>query len=462
MKTLKIAFLASFITLAGFTQFAFGAINASFNNSQVLLPQDKGKYGNDSVKCVENLSLYREFYKQWKASEFQNSAIKDAVTPWRWVFLNCPQSSQYINIDGLSIMDHYLKTAKTDKEKTLYIDTIMMIYDNRIKYFGKEGYVLGRKGSDLFKYAPEDYEKAYYIFNKSVELQGNNSESFVLVYYFRTAIKMIDASKIEKVVLVELYDNLSNYIAFNIEAKKTNATELAEWENVKGNIDLAFEPYASCENLIEIFTKKFNETPDDVELLKKITYILDKKDCTDSQLFFDASVKLNQIQPTPESSYFIAKMLVKKEKNQEAIPFLEAALSTENTNSRADIYLILASIYNASKDYQTSRNYARKSIEIKPSQGKAYLIIGDMYATTAESCGDNDLTKKAAFWAAVDKFYEAKKADPSVEEYAQKLIEAYSRQFPLTETLFFYNLNVGDSYTVGCWINEKTIVRASK
>lgn len=459
MKTIKWAFLASFIALFGFSNLAIGSAKTG---NEFPIPQDKGKYGNDSVKCVENLSLYREFYKQWKASDFKNSAVKDAIGPWRWVFLNCPQSSQYINIDGLAIMDNCLKNAKTDKDKAAYIDTIMMLYDNRIKYFGKEGYVLGRKGSDLFKYAPEDYEKVYYIFKKSVELQGNSSESFVLVYYFRTAIKMVDDSKLEKGYLVELYDNLSNIISFNINAKKANAAELTEWENVKGNIDLAFEPYASCENLIGIFSKKFNESPDNVELLKKITNILDKKDCTDSQLFFDASVNLNKLEPSPESSYFIAKMLVKKEKNEEAIPFLEAALSIENESTKSDIYLILSSIYNASKDYQTSRSYARKSIELKPSQGKAYLIIGDMYATSAESCGDNDLTKKAAYWAAVDKFYEAKKADPTVEDYAQKLIDAYSKQFPIMETLFFYNLNIGESYTVGCWINEKTIVRVSK
>lgn len=466
MKTINWVFLASIITLLTFGSFGIGTAKATGNNNQsdkFLIPQDKGRYGSDSAKCVENLSLYREFFKQWKASDYKNAAIKDAIGPWRYVFNNCPQASQYTNVDGLSIMEFYLKTAKDDKQKAGYVDTIMMLYDNRIKYFGKEGYILGRKGSDLFKYIPEDYEKAYYMFKKSVELQGNNSESFVLVYYFRTASKMVDAEKVDKGTLVEIYDNISGIIGFNLEAKKDKADEKAEWENVKGNIDLSFEPYATCENLIDIFTKKFNETPDNIELLKKITNILDKKDCTDSQLFFDASVKLNELEPSPESSYMIAKMLLKKEKNKEAIPYLESASNIENDNiKKSEVFLVLASVYFESKDYQSSRSYARKSIELKPDQGKAYLLIGDMYAASAESCGDNDLSKKAAYWAAVDKYIEAKRADPTVEEYAQKLIDAYSRQFPIMETLFFYNVNVGDSYTVGCWINEKTTIRVAR
>jgi len=465
MRTINWVFLASMITLLTWGNVGFATANAnSYNNhsSKFLIPQDKGKYGSDSAKCVENLSLYREFFKQWKASDYKNAAIKDAIGPWRYVFLNCPQASQFTNVDGLAIMEFYLKTAKDDKEKAGYIDTIMMLYDNRIKYFGKEGYILGRKGSDLFKYLPEDYEKAYYMFKKSVELQGNNSESFVLVYYFRTASKMVDAGKIEKGALVEIYDNISGIIGFNLEAKKDKADEKAEWENVKGNIDLSFEPYATCENLIEIFTKKFNETPDNIELLKKITNILDKKDCTDSQLFFDASVKLNTLEPSPESSYFIAKMLLKKGNSKEAIPYLEAATAIENDLTKSEVYLVLASVSYESKDFQGARSYARKSIDLKPSQGKAYLLIGDMYAASAESCGDNDLSKKAAYWVAVDKYIEAKRADPTVEEYAQKLIDAYSKQFPIMETLFFYNVNVGDSYTVGCWINEKTTVRVAR
>ena len=57
--------------------------------------QKKGKYGatdEDSVKCVENLSLYIEFFKQ--------NNYADALSGWRWVYNNCPRSSKKMYANG--------------------------------------------------------------------------------------------------------------------------------------------------------------------------------------------------------------------------------------------------------------------------------------------------------------------------------------------------------------------------
>ncbi|MFP4469288.1 MAG: tetratricopeptide repeat protein [Bacteroidales bacterium] len=466
MKTKFKAIFVSLVSILMFSAIA-GANPAKTSidnplNSTSLLQQEQDKWGNDSATCVMNLSLYREFYKQWRASGYKNTAVNDAIGPWRWVFNNCPLASQNTYIDGINMMEYFMKKNKTDEVKEQYIDTMMMIYDQRIKYFGREGYILGRKGSDLFKYAPEDYEKAYHIFKKSVDLRGNKSESFVLVYYFRTVSKMVDDEKLDKFVIVDTYDKISEIIDYNLEANKNDPKASEAWENVKGNIELSFEPYATCEDLIAIYSNKFNETPDDVELLKKITDMLDKKGCTESQLFFDASVKLNELNPSPNSSYMIAKMLVKKEQYDEAIPYLEDALNIEDDETRADVYLLLSSVYRQKGSFSTARKYARQAIDLRPSEGHAYLIIGDMYASSADQCGDNDLSKKAAYWVAVDMYQKARQVDPEVADIAQKRIEVYSQQFPKTETVFFYDLKEGDPYTVECWINERTTVRTYK
>ena len=46
-------------------------------SAQDMMP----KYGEDSVNCVQNLSLYRESYKQWKASKYKSPAISHAMKP---------------------------------------------------------------------------------------------------------------------------------------------------------------------------------------------------------------------------------------------------------------------------------------------------------------------------------------------------------------------------------------------
>ena len=66
----------------------------------------------------------------------------------------------------------------------------MMIYDKRIQFFGKEGYVLGRKGSDLIKYVPDRFEQAHAILSKSIDLQGDQSEAGTLLAYFKATTMM--------------------------------------------------------------------------------------------------------------------------------------------------------------------------------------------------------------------------------------------------------------------------------
>jgi tetratricopeptide (TPR) repeat protein len=427
-----------------------------------LIQQEPSRWGEDSAACVMNQSLYREFYRQWRASGFTSPAVYDAIGPWRFVFFNCPLILQNTYIDGIQMMEYFMRKEKSEEVKDKYVDTLLMIYDQRIEYFGREGYVLGRKGSDLIKYRPEDYENAYNIFKRSVELQGNESEFFVIVYYFRSVTKMVDEGKLDKSVIVEVYDQVSQIVDHNLKANQNDANALASWQNVKENIEVVFEPYATCEDLIDIYTVKFEEDSENVELLQKITSMLDQKNCTDSRLFFDASVKLNELEPSPNSSLMIAKMLIKKDEIQESIPYLEDALKIEDDKTKADIFLMLSNVYRQMSDYPTARRYALQVIDLQPNNGQAYLSIGDMYASSAPRCGDNDLTKKVAYWAAVDKYIRARQVDPDIAEIAQSRISVYSQQFPTSETIFFYDLNEGDEYTVECWINEKTKVRALK
>ncbi|MBE9492533.1 MAG: hypothetical protein IMY70_06585 [Bacteroidetes bacterium] len=430
----------------------------SLNAQEKKIP----KYGEDSITCIMNFSLYKEVFKQWKSSQYKNESVKDAIMPWRYVFMNCPASRQSIYLDGVKIMDWRIKNEKDAAIKDKLIDTLMMIYDQRIQYFAKEGYVLGRKGVDLYKLRPEDYEQVYEILKRSVELTGNKSYPDVLVFYMRATKKMIDENKASEDIIFDNYDISSKIIDFNMAKFKDDPKKRSNWENVKGNIDITFEPYATCDALIMIYGKKFKETPEDITLLKKITKILDKKKCVDDQLYFDATLKLYKLEPNPESAYLIGKMFLKQEDYGKSVNYLKEGEKLEDEEDIANSYLLLSEAYSRLKNYPVARSYALKWITLRPDDGHPYLLIGDMYASSAKKCGDNELTKKVAYWAAVDKYYTAKRVDPSVVEIANGRISTYSTYFPQQETIFFYNLNEGDEYTVECWINEKTIVRAAR
>ena len=122
----------------------------------------------------------------------------------------------------------------------------------------------------------------------------------------------------------------------------------------------------------------------------------------------------------------------------------------------------MAETLRALKNYPRSRQMALKAIELKPDDGGPYITIGDVYAASAKDCGSNDLTSRVAYWAAVDKYQQARRVDESQADAANKRIATYSVYFPSLETIFFHGLQEGSSYTIDCWFKEETTVRASK
>jgi hypothetical protein len=448
------------IIIAGFAYTdAFSSLGETSSIKNITFLDKGPKYGEDSAKCVMELSLYREFFRQ--------NNIPDAIKHWRWVFFNCPIATQNTYIDGVKIIEYLISKQKDKINKNKYIDTLMMVYDQRIEYFpnhyrtgrNQVGYILGRKAVDLFKLRPDKYKEAYETFKESVHLEGNRSKAAVLVYYFRSAIKMVEKGDADKSLIVETYDEISDIIDYNI---KNNAKYAKEFSKVQDNVELTFEPFANCEDLVSIYSKKFYEDPENIDLLKKITKILDKKDCSDNELFFDAAEMLHKLEPTPESALMMGKMAIKKEMDDKAERYLSEAVKLLEGDELADSYLLLASVLYKKEDYPYARSCAIKAADIRPNDGRPYILIGDIYATAAKRCGDNDLTVRAPYWAAVDKYIKAKSIDESVKDEALRKINIYSKQFPNSETIFFYNLKEGDTYTVECWINEQTTVRAAK
>lgn len=452
----------------------FGTVterNDNFQDKLSVLETQGGKYGADSVKCITQLSLYQEAFKQWKKSNYKSAIVNDFVRHWRWVFLNCPQASENTYLNGLNIVDYFLAKATTEQAKNAYLDTLEMIYERRIQYFpnhyktGKSqvGDLKGRLGVDLFTLAPERCEKAYNILKESIIMEKEESSSASLVYYFRATIKMVKSSKADDALIVDTYDQIMDIVDLNLTKYKAVPKRVSEWENVKGNIENTFEPYATCDILIDIYGKKFKANPTDVALLGKITKILKKKKCTKSDLFFNATKALYTADPTPEAALLMGKMNIENESYSEAAKYYLAAIDMiQDPMEKADTYSDLGRIYYKLNQFELARTYARKAIAINPADGMSYILIGDLYATSAEQCGDNDLTKNVAYWVAVDKYNQAKRVDAELEDLANKRIATYSKHFPTVELIFFHDLREGESYKVECWINETTTVRAAK
>ncbi len=426
---------------------------------KVSAQKSPDKYGTDSVSCMMHTSLYREYFKQ--------KNFNDALPHWRWVFNNCPLASQNIYIDGTRIIGFKINETQDQFVRNAYIDTLMMVFEKRIKYFGnvpasRTGMVRGRQGLELGKYRPSDTLKVYSYLRHSVETEGINSDAAVVSGYFIIINDLVVSKRFSVDSLVEAYDILGDLVDLKCELLKNDSTQFNRWNDVKSLLEARFGPYASCREIEKIYSPKFKQSPNDTILLKKIIRHLDKKDCTGSDLFIQAAGNLHKAKPSGQSAYLMGKLNLTKGDLVKAESYFIEAVPTLDDVQKATACFYLAKIYYNQKRFSEARSYAYKSLAINPADGRCYLLIGNMYAASAPSCGGSDeIASLAGYWAAVDKFIKARNVDSSVADEANKNIAVYSAYFPTRERLFFNELKEGSLYTVGCWIGETTAVRAS-
>jgi len=416
-------------------------------------PYEDPKYGQDSasrMECIKNLSLYSEFYKQKNYS--------DAFGPWSIAVQTCPASSKNLYIHGDKLLKIKIKKEKDKAAREIWIDSLLNLYDQRIEYFGQEGFVTGRKGNALMSYRPSSFEEAHTYFERSFELKGVKTEAQILVLYMQTTDVLYKSEKIGKEKVVDNYAKISD--AINAKVKKSGKESDIK---AKNNIDIIFDQggAATCESLISLYTGRFEENPEDLELLKKVTTMLDKYECTDSKLFAETSEKLHSLEPSAQAAYMLAKLFLKRQVYDKASAYYKEAieLQTDSIEKGRYYYQLGVLTHSQQSSPELARTYAYNALKFNPKDGKPYILIGNIYAASAKDCGENDFEKSAVYWVVVDKFKTAKRIDTSLVEEANKLIDTYSKYYPDKETSFFHEAHEGEEHKVGCWINETTKIR---
>ncbi len=475
--------MKTIVQLCFFSLFFLTVSVHAFGQNNIVFPEPcsiKGaKYGLDSTLGVKNLSLYRENFKQWKNAGYKGDAINYTIEPWRFTFINAPLASQNTYFDGLKIYEYLMDQTSDSVLKNKYVDTLMLIYDQNIGAFGcskpyGEGYVLGRKGVDLFRYRPDESELMYYTLEKSLTLQGSNSEAGVLSVFFKVTEDMVLDGKIDTALIYENYDKVMAVVDAQMAALKKEMVEkpadsakirkkMEAYATSETSINSVFEKWATCDMILKIYAEKFEANKTNGPWLTKLTSLMERKGCDDAQLYFDAAEALYNVSKDPVSALTLGKSYLKAKKFADAARILnEAVGGLEDPLQKSDAYLNLADAYRNLNQYANARTAAITASQLNPSDGMPFILIGDLYMITASSCGDNPVTQRAGYWAAADKYAKAKSlfTEESKIAVANAKYNAAYGGFPKTEDLFFYNISKGSSYTISCWYTESTIVRS--
>jgi tetratricopeptide (TPR) repeat protein len=408
--------------------------------------------GQDSIDCIRNLSLYQSDYRQ------KNYAA--AITNWWKVFKNCPTSSINLATHGIAMYQSFVAKELVEAKKMALVDTLMQVYEAGIKLRPlKKGEYLANMAQDMIKYAntPENQQKLLKILEETMITEKEKTSALTYASYMKIILAENTAGKLSDEELLDNYTKVSDYISAAI--RKTPNEELAKARDM---IDESFagSTAASCENLLKIYGAKYEANKNDAEFLRKLTRMLNRKECTDTKLFEMASEQQYALNPTPDAAYNMAKLFFRRENYDKAVEYFENAIESETEPiEKANYYNQLGNIMLAKYNkYDYAKKCAVEASKLRPDWGEPYILLANTYAT-GPKCGADDFEKAQVFWVVVDKLQKAKSVDPDCAAKVNPMISNFSVYFPKKDEGFFRNITDGASITVSCWINETTKAR---
>jgi tetratricopeptide (TPR) repeat protein len=178
--------------------------------------------------------------------------------------------------------------------------------------------------------------------------------------------------------------------------------------------------------------------------------------CTESDLYFTVAEYLYKLEPSANAAVGLANRSLRNNDYETAIKYYNEAANLETDKSKAAEYLLqLAGIFSNQRNYPRARQAAYDALKYDPNNGKAYILIAQLYAASAGSIFQEPEKAGLVFCAAVDKLQKAKSVDPSVTAEANSLINKYSAYFMDTETAFMMGIKEGQSIFIPGWIGEK-------
>lgn len=404
----------------------------------------QGKYGADSAECIKYLSYYKEYYKQKNY---------DAALPhWRKAYSLCPPTAnQTMLIDGTSLMRRLIGKNKNNViYKNALIDSLMTLHDIRAEYYPKYAVTArNNKGLDLINYKQEDSKEIYEVFGEIIKENKENTMPQLFLFQLNAAVDLYNKGVITSEEVLEKYEEAAEYIA-EIEAKKPSETI----SKLKSDVESLFitSKVASCDDLITLFTPRYEANPNDLELASNIVRMMAiTEGCTDNDLYIQAAQTVHKMDPTHTSAYFLYRLFSSKGETENAVQMLAEAISSEDSDQVQDAqyeFELAAYCYKNGMNAKAFE-HALKAAELDEAvAGKAYMLAGTVWGSLV--CKGNEIETRAPYWVAVDYMLKAKKADPSLTEDANQHIAQYSQYYPQKAEAFMYDVTDGQSYTVSC------------
>lgn len=423
---------------------------------------------DNGIEAKEAHVVYRDFLK---GQEYEK-----AFEYWQKAFSIAPAADgnrimQYT--DGVTLLKHQYDNSTDDAQKLILRDQILDLYDQiPVCYPDQKAFALGRKVYHMYYSFNMDRASIYEEGKKAIKTGGNKTEYVALIPTADGLVTQYEAGNVEVEEAREIFQQLQDIANHNIENNdRFKAQYNQTLQGMNGVLQSIESDIFDCQYFKDKFQDMYNADPDNPDVYREVYKKLiqggcDKEDplmkeIAEKDAARIAEEKARKLEEKRKNNPgWYASELYREGKYPEAVEkYQEAIEKAEEDEKKASYYFSMASIqFRKLNQYGTARSNARKAAELKSGWGRPYMLIADMYASTASGCGDS-WNQRLAILAAVEKYSYAKSIDSEVAAEANDRIAKYRSSYPDQNEGFMRGIKAGQSAKVGCWIGETVTVR---
>ncbi len=399
----------------------------------------------------ENVKTFNFFQDAYNNKDY-DKALEYMYT----LINNCPAARNSIYAYGSNIYRNKIARSKSLAEKSANIDSLMNLYDYRLKAFADdkqygEVYIIKNKAKDFYKYRSEDKQGMLKLFRQGIEIDPEIDATFIN-QYFTVLVEEYEALNVETDHFMSEYEYLAE--------KMDKVTD----EEAKTSFDalLIKSGAADCNNLEQIFSARLENNWDDAKQVEKAFKLMARNNC-ESDFFLAVGEKYYEQAPATATAQLLSKVFENKKNFEKALHYLVVAMENETDPIlKSNLCVQISGTQLSAENAREAAAYAKRAIEYNADNGSAYICLAQAYATGSNACVDFD--KQTVFWLAYDLAAKARSLFEGNEEQqamASTLMNTYKEYFPAQSDCFFRGLTEqGAAYTVKCgWVSGATTVK---
>jgi hypothetical protein len=413
------------------------------------------KWPQDQAKAEKYVDAFKSAIKE------QN--YKGATAGLQWMMANAPQWHSDLYVAALDTYDKLAGQELDPATKQGYIDSLLLIYDLRIKSCGDEMNVLNRKAFSANKYNGPNKEKAkdvLAIFDKTFEVSGNNVFDNNLFAYMTVIRSNAEAKALNEDQIVQRYNKLIEAIDSKVKrAEEQNKTaDIDKYKKVVSAIDgqLAKVVNINCAFVKKVFEPRFKANPNDAAMAKKIYQYMLADKCTDDPTWLEAAELLHKTAPDFGVTKELCSKYIQTKIFDKANPLLAEVQAKATTPAeKAWIDLLKGDIEFQKDNKPAARDLYKQALVADPASKVAYERMGDLYSASAADCSKTpgSAEERLVYIAAYQQYFKAANV-----EKCQLTLAKYPTAAELTKA----NWKAGEIKKLGCWIGESVTVKARK